>query len=108
MGEVIGPLGRETLVKPTAMPSMGNDSGISAYMTPDPEHLELGNPIAYLLNRMSTGDFRHLPVTSNGALVGIISIGDVVRAVHSEMKWMTKVLHDQVVTSAGWATDDEV
>jgi CBS domain-containing protein len=61
-----------------------------------------------IMEQMFENQIRHLPVTSNGALVGIISIGDVVRAVHSEMKWMTKVLHDQVVTSAGWATDDEV
>ena len=50
---------------------------ISSHMTPDPVHLEMGNPIAYLLNRMSTGDFRHLPITREGEIVGVISLRDV-------------------------------
>ncbi len=58
------------------------------------------------MEQMLENQIRHLPVTSDGAVVGIISIGDVVRAVHGELSWMTKVLHDQVVTSAGWATDE--
>lgn len=59
-----------------------------------------------IMEQMLEHQIRHLPVSSDGSLVGIISIGDVVRSVHGEMKWMTQVLHDQVVTSAGWATDE--
>ncbi len=59
-----------------------------------------------IMEQMLENQIRHLPVTSDGSVVGIISIGDVVRAVHGELSWMTKVLHDQVVTSAGWATDE--
>ncbi len=33
-----------------------------------------------VMTRMTRGRFRHLPVVENGALCGIISIGDVVRA----------------------------
>jgi CBS domain-containing protein len=61
---------------------------------------------AEIMEQMLEHQIRHLPVSSDGSLVGIISIGDVVRSVHGEMKWMTQVLHDQVVTSAGWATDE--
>lgn len=61
---------------------------------------------AEIMEQMLEHQIRHLPVSSGGSLVGIISIGDVVRSVHGEMKWMTQVLHDQVVTSAGWATDE--
>jgi CBS domain-containing protein len=60
-----------------------------------------------IMTQMLEGQFRHLPVVRNGSLVGIISIGDVVKAVLSELKWMTKVLQDQVVAAAGWATDED-
>lgn len=47
---------------------------ISEFMTPNPEMLDINTPIAYALNRMSVGDFRHLPITKNGHLEGIISL----------------------------------
>ena len=50
---------------------------VSEHMTPDPVQLEIGTPIAYALNRMHVGDFRHLPVTKEGRLVGVISLRDV-------------------------------
>ena len=50
---------------------------VTEFMTPNPETLDVSSPIAYALNRMSTGDFRHLPVTNAGQLVGIISLRDV-------------------------------
>jgi CBS domain-containing protein len=50
---------------------------VSAYMTPEPQMLDLETPIAFALNRMAIGDFRHVPVTSKGRLVGIISVRDL-------------------------------
>ena len=60
-----------------------------------------------IMTQMLESQIRHLPVVENGTLVGIISIGDVVKAVLSELKWMTKVLQDQVVAAAGWTTDED-
>jgi CBS domain-containing protein len=34
---------------------------------------------ARLMERMTAGKFRHLPVVRNGKLLGIVSIGDVVK-----------------------------
>jgi CBS domain-containing protein len=34
---------------------------------------------ASIMERMTTGKFRHLPVVKNGMLLGVVSIGDVVK-----------------------------
>lgn len=60
-----------------------------------------------IMTQMLESQIRHLPVVRDGALIGIISIGDVVKAVLSELRWMTKVLQDQVVAAAGWSTDED-
>ena len=60
-----------------------------------------------IMARMLESQIRHLPVVRDGSLVGIISVSDVVKVVLSELKWMTKVLQDQVVAAAGWATDED-
>lgn len=51
---------------------------VSELMTPDPEMLEADTPIAFALNLMSTRDFRHLPVTRSGLVVGLVSLRDVI------------------------------
>ena len=52
---------------------------IADFMTTNPEMLDINAPIAFALNRMSVGDFRHVPVTRDGHLVGIISLRDLLR-----------------------------
>jgi CBS domain-containing protein len=54
------------------------DEPVSRFMTPDPETVEADAPIAFALNRMEVGDFRHVPVTRGGRLCGMISTRDVV------------------------------
>jgi CBS domain-containing protein len=51
-----------------------------------------------LMARMTTGRFRHIPVIENGALVGIVSIGDVVKR-HIEVVEMEATVLRNYVTS---------
>ena len=60
-----------------------------------------------IMEQMTESSIRHLPVTVDGSLVGIISVSDVVRAVNGELSWMAKTLGDQVASQAGWATDED-
>ncbi|MCP4315939.1 MAG: CBS domain-containing protein [Hyphomicrobiales bacterium] len=60
-----------------------------------------------LMEQMLAEQIRHLPVYDNGELVGIISIGDVVEGVLSELKWREKILQQQVVTAMGQSTDED-
>lgn len=52
---------------------------VADLMTPDPETLSADDPIAYALNRMSDGGYRHVPlVDAQGRPTGVVSVKDVV------------------------------
>jgi CBS domain-containing protein len=62
-----------------ALPSRGwAKAQVKKYMTADPETLQPGDPVAYALNKMSVGGFRHVPlVDGDGRPTGMISAGDL-------------------------------
>lgn len=49
-----------------------------------------------IMERMTEGRFRHMPVVENGALTGIISIGDVVKYRMSQLEHETEALADMI------------
>jgi CBS domain-containing protein len=52
---------------------------VSAVMTPDPETLRPEDLIAYALNKMSIGGFRHIPlIDERGRAVGAVAMRDIV------------------------------
>ena len=51
------------------------------------------------MQRMTKGKFRHLPVVEDGRLVGIISIGDVMKHRIREMEFESNALHQYVLTA---------
>ena len=52
---------------------------VDGVMTRDPETLTPDDPIAFAMQRMSVGGFRHVPlVDPNGRPVGILSVKDIV------------------------------
>jgi CBS domain-containing protein len=55
--------------------------------------------MAELMGRMTAGRFRHVPVVENGRLVGIISIGDVVKHRLAEMERESSALRDYIRTA---------
>ncbi|WP_374468887.1 CBS domain-containing protein [Phenylobacterium sp.] len=59
---------------------------VSACMTKDVVYAEPGETVDHLLSRMTDRRFRHLPVCRNERLVGIVSIGDLVKAKISEVE----------------------
>jgi CBS domain-containing protein len=52
-----------------------------------------------LMERMTTGKFRHLPVVEQDQLVGIVSIGDVVKFRVQEMEREQEALRDYIQTA---------
>jgi CBS domain-containing protein len=52
-----------------------------------------------LMERMTTGKFRHLPVVEQDQLIGIVSIGDVVKHRLQEMEQESAALRDYIQTA---------
>jgi len=55
------------------------DDQVSRHMTPKVITATGDDTIEHVMHAMTQGRFRHLPVVEEGRLVGIISIGDVVK-----------------------------
>jgi CBS domain-containing protein len=53
---------------------------VAEIMTSDVQTCEASSSLDEVRNTMTQGRFRHLPVCENGSLIGVISIGDVVKA----------------------------
>lgn len=53
--------------------------------------------VALVMARMTAGRFRHMPVLEGRALVGMVSIGDLVKHRVREMEMETGVLRDVVI-----------
>ena len=51
---------------------------VETVMTREPETLEPSNSIAFALNKMSVGGYRHIPIVEDGRPVGVLSVRDVV------------------------------
>jgi CBS domain-containing protein len=51
---------------------------------------------ASIMERMTAGKFRHLPVLRNGALVGVISIGDVVKQRVEEIESESQAMREYI------------
>ena len=55
--------------------------------------------VAAVMEQMTAGKFRHVPVIEQNRLVGIISIGDVVKHRLSEMEEESAAMRDYILTA---------
>ena len=55
--------------------------------------------VSELMERMTRGRFRHIPVVEQDRLIGIISIGDVVKQRLGEMERESEALRDYIQTA---------
>jgi CBS domain-containing protein len=55
--------------------------------------------IAEIMERITSGKFRHVPVIDRGRLAGIVSIGDVVKARLSELEHEQDALREYIRTA---------
>ena len=55
--------------------------------------------VSDIMERMTTGKFRHVPVVEQGRLVGVISIGDVVKFRVEEIERESDALREYIATA---------
>ncbi len=72
---------------------------VSQMMTRKVATCTLDETIPSIMERMTTGKFRHMPVVEQGRLAGIVSIGDVVKHRIVEMEQESAALRDYIQTA---------
>lgn len=78
-GETVGIFTERDFLRKLALANVDMSKvKVKDYMTPDPEILSEEDPIAFALNRMSDGSYRHIPITRNGDVKYMLSVKDIV------------------------------
>lgn len=74
------------------------DREVRSLMTTNVTTCRLGDTVDHLMEMMTAHRIRHLPVIDGpaGKLVGIVSIGDVVKHRLSELQTETRTLHEYI------------
>jgi CBS domain-containing protein len=75
------------------------DEPVSRTMTRNVETCNENEPICNIMERMTAGKFRHLPVIDQGRVVGIVSIGDAVKHRLQEMERESTAMRDYIQTA---------
>ena len=99
-GRIVGILSERDIVHVLAK------HGIAALETPVAEAMTRkvttcspSDTIGSIMEQMTAGKFRHVPVVEQGRLTGIISIGDVVKHRLKEMEQEQAALRDYIQTA---------
>jgi CBS domain-containing protein len=75
------------------------DEPVSAAMTRKVVSCRLSDTVTYLMEVMTSERFRHLPVVEDDRLVGLVSIGDVVKLRVQEYEAEQEALRDYIKTA---------
>jgi CBS domain-containing protein len=75
------------------------DLPLTEVMTRDVMTCRISDTISSVMERMTEGKFRHLPVVEQGRIAGIVSIGDVVKHRLQEMEREQAAMRDYIQTA---------
>jgi len=72
------------------------DHPVSRHMTAKVVTAGESDSVDEIMERMTSGKFRHIPVVESGKLAGIVSIGDVVKHRLAEMEAEARAMRDYI------------
>ncbi|HHB83766.1 MAG TPA: CBS domain-containing protein [Devosia sp.] len=75
-----------------------NDT-VASCMTKNIVTCTTADTVALVMERMTNGRFRHIPIVENDQLVGIVSIGDVVKFRIAEVEREAQEIRDYISTT---------
>jgi CBS domain-containing protein len=85
-GRVVGIFTERDVMRRVVSAGMNPSRPVADAMTPDPETLGLDDGIAYALNRMVVGGFRHVPILDDeGHPIAMLSQRDVVTFIVAQL-----------------------
>jgi CBS domain-containing protein len=98
--QVAGIVSERDIVRALAQRGSGAlDEAVGQVMTRKVVTCAESDTVAELMERMTKGRFRHLPVVERGKLAGLVSIGDVVKYRLEEMEHESKALKEYILTA---------
>jgi CBS domain-containing protein len=97
---IVGILSERDIVRAlAARGAAALDAPVSEVMTRKVVTCRESETVAGIMELMTAGKFRHLPVVDQGRLIGIVSIGDVVKRRLNEIERETAAMRDYIQTA---------
>ena len=87
---------RDYARKVVLLSKASKETRVSEIMTPDPVYVGPSETVSECMKLMTDNRFRHLPVMTGDKVVGLISIGDVVRAIIEEQAFLIDQLETYI------------
>lgn len=98
--KVCGIISERDVVRVVARGGMGSlEDAVSQHMTQTVVTCSPRNSVSDVMELMTRGRFRHVPVIDSGRLVGIISIGDVVKHRMAEIEREADQIRQYIATA---------
>jgi CBS domain-containing protein len=73
------------------------ENPVSQYMTRDLVTCTGQSKVQDILGQMTEGRFRHMPVVEDGAMIGLVTLGDLVKAQLSELAMEKQALEGMIM-----------
>jgi CBS domain-containing protein len=70
---------RDLLTKVAGLNRPFSELLVDQFMTPKPQTVKADDTLAYALQQMDVGGYRHLPVVRDGKPIGVLSVRDIIR-----------------------------